>query len=67
MLRVHPDKTNRAHDGLEKLNGLGELLRPVLKLVEVLRESLEVFVVLVSLHPCNLNFLLELAEGASLG
>ena len=67
VLGVGPDEEDGVHDGHEELGDIGQVLRGVLKLVEVLLEGLEELVVLVSLDASNVNLLLQLAEGTSLG
>ena len=67
MLRVGPDQKDGVHDGDKEVRNLTQFEGGILQLEEVLRQGLEVLVVLISLHTSDLNFLLKLGESAGLG
>ena len=62
VLGVGPDEEDGVHDGHEELGDIRQILGGVLKLVEVLLESLKELVVLISLDASNMDLFLELAE-----
>ena len=53
------------HDWHEQVGHLGELSAQVSQVSEKVGQGLQVLVVLISLRSSGLDFLLELAEGAS--
>lgn len=60
VLRVSPDQQNGVHDGHEQLSDVAQLLRVVSQLVEQVRQSLQVEVVVISLDTSRLHLLLQL-------
>jgi len=65
--RIGPDHENHMHDGDKEVGDLSELLTQVSELVEQGSEGLQVLEVLVTFRAGSLDFLLELAERASVG
>mmetsp|Transcript_20734 Transcript_20734/g.31851 ORF Transcript_20734/g.31851 Transcript_20734/m.31851 type:complete len:572 (-) Transcript_20734:732-2447(-) len=67
VLRVGPDEQDGVHDGHEQVGGVLQFVAVARQLIEQVNKGLEVLVVLVGLGTGNLNFLLELGEGAGVG
>lgn len=65
MLRVGPDQQDGVHDWHEELGNVGGGCRSGSQIVEQTFKSSKISVVLSGLSTGDLNFLLELTEGAS--